>query len=50
MNTDTQSIEQLANREYKFGFVTDIEQETCPPASTRKSCAASRPRRGSRSG
>jgi Fe-S cluster assembly protein SufB len=31
MTTDTQSIEQLASREYKFGFVTDIEQETFPP-------------------
>jgi len=29
--TDTQSVEQLANREYKFGFVTEIEQETFPP-------------------
>ncbi|MFN7942079.1 MAG: Fe-S cluster assembly protein SufB [Thermoanaerobaculia bacterium] len=29
--TDTQTIEQLANREYKFGFVTDIEQDTFPP-------------------
>jgi Fe-S cluster assembly protein SufB len=31
MTTDTQSIEQLASREYKFGFVTPIEQETFPP-------------------
>jgi Fe-S cluster assembly protein SufB len=31
MTTDTQSIEQLASREYKFGFVTEIEQETFPP-------------------
>ncbi|HEX9801211.1 MAG TPA: Fe-S cluster assembly protein SufB [Thermoanaerobaculia bacterium] len=31
MTTDTQSIEQLARREYKFGFVTEIEQETFPP-------------------
>ena len=31
MTTETQNIEQLANREYKFGFVTDIEQETFPP-------------------
>ncbi|MCM2269928.1 MAG: Fe-S cluster assembly protein SufB [Thermoanaerobaculia bacterium] len=31
MTTDTQSIEQLASREYKFGFVTDIEQDTFPP-------------------
>src|SRR5690554_5987621 len=29
--TDTQTIEQLALREYKFGFVTAIEQETFPP-------------------
>jgi len=29
--TDTQSVEQLANREYKFGFVTEIEQDTFPP-------------------
>jgi len=31
MPTATQTIEQLANREYAFGFVTDIEQETVPP-------------------
>jgi len=24
------SIEALANREYKYGFVTDIESETIP--------------------
>jgi Fe-S cluster assembly protein SufB len=30
MTTETQSIEQLARREYKFGFVTDIEQDTFP--------------------
>ncbi|GMU64473.1 MAG: Fe-S cluster assembly protein SufB [Acidobacteriota bacterium] len=29
--TDTQTIEQLAAREYKFGFVTAIEQETFAP-------------------
>ncbi|KAB2964980.1 MAG: Fe-S cluster assembly protein SufB [Thermoanaerobaculia bacterium] len=29
--TDSQTIEQLANREYKFGFVTEIEQDTFPP-------------------
>ncbi|MEO8276291.1 MAG: Fe-S cluster assembly protein SufB [Thermoanaerobaculia bacterium] len=29
--TDTQTIEQLATQEYKFGFITDIEQETLPP-------------------
>jgi Fe-S cluster assembly protein SufB len=30
MSTSTQTIEQLANREYKYGFVTDIEQESVP--------------------
>ncbi|MCB1009117.1 MAG: Fe-S cluster assembly protein SufB, partial [Acidobacteria bacterium] len=29
--TDTRTIEQLAKRDYKFGFVTEIEQETFPP-------------------
>jgi Fe-S cluster assembly protein SufB len=29
--TDTQTIEQLATREYQFGFVTDIEQDTFAP-------------------
>jgi len=30
MSTSTQTIEQLANREYKYGFVTDVEQESAP--------------------
>ena len=30
MTTATETIEQLANREYKYGFVTDIESETIP--------------------
>lgn len=30
MTTNSETIEQLANREYKFGFITDIEQETIP--------------------
>ena len=25
------SVEALINREYKYGFVTDIEQDTAPP-------------------
>lgn len=28
--TETQKIEELANKEYKFGFVTDIETDTLP--------------------
>ena len=31
MTTDNETIEQLATREYKFGFVTEIDQETFPP-------------------
>jgi len=29
--TETQKIEELANKEYKFGFVTDIEADSLPP-------------------
>jgi Fe-S cluster assembly protein SufB len=31
MSTSTETIEQLATREYKYGFFTDIEAETLPP-------------------
>jgi len=30
MSTSTETIEQLANREYKHGFITDIEQDMIP--------------------
>jgi Fe-S cluster assembly protein SufB len=30
MTTATQTIEELANREYRYGFVTDVEAETIP--------------------
>jgi Fe-S cluster assembly protein SufB len=30
MNTETNTIEELANREYKWGFVTDIEADAAP--------------------
>jgi Fe-S cluster assembly protein SufB len=30
MTTATSTIEELANREYKYGFVTDIETDTVP--------------------
>jgi Fe-S cluster assembly protein SufB len=30
MTTSTQTIEELANREYKYGFVTDIEADAVP--------------------
>ena len=29
--TDTEILEELANREYKYGFVTDIETDSAPP-------------------
>jgi Fe-S cluster assembly protein SufB len=31
MPTETGQIEELANREYKWGFVTDIEADSAPP-------------------
>jgi len=31
MSTSTETIEQLATREYKYGFITDIESDTLPP-------------------
>jgi Fe-S cluster assembly protein SufB len=31
MPTATSTIEQLAKREYEFGFVTEVEQESIPP-------------------
>jgi Fe-S cluster assembly protein SufB len=31
MPTETQEIETLANREYKWGFITDIEADAAPP-------------------
>lgn len=30
MSTETNTIEQLANKEYKWGFITDIEADTAP--------------------
>jgi Fe-S cluster assembly protein SufB len=30
-STDTQTLEQMAAQEYKYGFVTDIEAENAPP-------------------
>ena len=31
MSTSTETIEQLATKDYKYGFVTDIESDTLPP-------------------
>ncbi|MGH9446888.1 MAG: Fe-S cluster assembly protein SufB, partial [Terriglobia bacterium] len=30
MSTEVSTIEQLTSSDYKFGFITDIEQETVP--------------------
>src|SRR5438128_10322826 len=30
MSTSTETIEQLATREYKYGFYTEVETETIP--------------------
>jgi Fe-S cluster assembly protein SufB len=34
MSTSTEVIEQLANTEYKYGFVTDVEQDIAPKGLT----------------
>jgi Fe-S cluster assembly protein SufB len=31
MQTSTDTIEQFATQEYKFGFITDVEQDNLPP-------------------
>jgi len=31
MKSKDQTVEELANREYKWGFTTDIESDTLPP-------------------
>jgi len=31
MATSTDNIEELANQDYKYGFVTDVEQEAIAP-------------------
>ena len=31
MTTATSEIQELANREYKYGFVTDVDVEAVPP-------------------
>src|SRR4051794_6644860 len=31
MSTSTETIEQLASKEYKYGFVTDVDADTFPP-------------------
>ena len=31
MPSETDELHELANREYKYGFVTDIEQDSAPP-------------------
>ncbi len=31
MSGDSQALDRLTSQEYKYGFVTDIEQETIPP-------------------
>ena len=35
MSTQTQTIEELATQEYKYGFVTDVEADSIPKAIPR---------------
>jgi Fe-S cluster assembly protein SufB len=50
MSTATETIEQLANREYKYGFVTDVESETIPKGLSEEVVRLISRRRTSRSG
>ena len=36
MSTNVNTIQDLAEREYKWGFVTDIEEERVPKGSERR--------------
>ena len=36
MSTSVQTIEELANQEYKYGFVTSVEGDQIPPGGTVK--------------
>ena len=31
MATETENIEQLTSQDYKYGFVTDVEEDKIPP-------------------
>ena len=31
MGSETEELEEIASKEYKYGFVTDIEQDSAPP-------------------
>jgi Fe-S cluster assembly protein SufB len=31
MQTETTTIEEFARQDYKFGFITDVEQDLVPP-------------------
>src|SRR4051794_33881253 len=44
--TETSTIEQFAAQDYKFGFVTDVEQETFPPGLNEEIIAGLPERRG----
>ena len=50
MSTSTETIEQLATREYKYGFETTIEADTLPPGLNEDIVRAISARRRSRSG
>ena len=47
MSTSTDKIQELVDKEYEYGFVTDIEQDTIPKGSMRRSSASSRRKRTS---
>ena len=38
MSTETNTVEELATQEYKYGFTTDVEYDTVPKEIGRASC------------
>ena len=45
-----QTLEEVTNREYQYGFVTDIDAETVPQDSMSRLCVGYPTRKRNRSG
>ena len=50
MSTSTDTIEQLATQEYKYGFVTDVDADTLPKGLSEEVVREISPARASPSG
>lgn len=50
MSAETDELEQLTNQDYKYGFVTDIEQDSAPRVWMKIQFGLSPQKRKSRTG